>query len=235
MKRDTRNKKSSKTFWNKEYQKGEHLNLSVKPSEDLLKFFRWLSRNEPEAILDKNSLVLDLGCGNGRNLVYMTNQFNIKGVGYDISEEAINQAKKINPSIEWKVRSIAGKIDLPDDSTDIVLDMMSSHFLNEEERNILLEELNRIIKPNGWLFFKSFLREGDLHAKRLLEKNPAQEKGSYIHPRIGVQEHTWTTDEIKDFFGPFFEIRKIEKSHLHMLRGKAFKRRTVTVYLQKKY
>lgn len=235
MKKDPRNKKSSKTFWNKEYQKGEHLNLSVKPSEDLLKFFRWLNRNEPETTLDKNSLILDLGCGNGRNLVYMANQFNIKGVGYDISEEAINQAKKINPFIEWKVRSIADKIDLPDESTDIVLDMMSSHFLNEKERNFLLEELNRIIKPSGWLFFKSFLREGDLHAKRLLDKNPAQEKGSYIHPRIGVQEHTWTTDEIKKFFSPYFEIRKIEKSHLHMLRGKAFKRRTVTVYLQRKY
>ncbi len=236
MKKTFKNKKGgSKKFWNKEYKKGEHLALSTKPSEDLLKFFRWLDRNEPDTTLDKNFLVLDLGCGNGRNLIYMIKQFGVKGVGYDISEEAIAQAEKAEPSAKWEARSIVGEIDLPNESTDMILDMMSSHFLNEKERVDLLKELNRIMKPNAWLFFKTFLREGDLHAKKLLYKNPGEEKGSYIHPKIGVQEHTWTTREIEEFFSPYFEIRKIEKSHLHMLKGKAFKRRTVTVYLQRKY
>lgn len=229
-------KKGGKNFWNREYQKGEHLALSINPSEDLLKFFRWLQRRNPE-LLPPKPFVLDLGCGNGRNLIYLAKEYGIKGIGYDISAEAIAQARKNSKDLplEWKERSIAGSLDLPDQSVDMVLDMMASHFLNTEERMLLRDELVRIMKLGGWIFFKTFLLEEDLHAKRLLRENPSGEKGSYIHPQIGVQEHVWTIQEIEDFFSPYFDIHKIEKSHKHILHGKAHKRRSVTVYLERKW
>ena len=84
------------TFWDKEYKDSDHLALSTNPSEDLMKFCRFLERDEDFQILNPGDSVLDLGCGNGRNLIYLSNNFGMRGIGYDISTEAIIQAKKLS-------------------------------------------------------------------------------------------------------------------------------------------
>jgi ubiquinone/menaquinone biosynthesis C-methylase UbiE len=113
--------------------------------------------------------------------------------------------------------------------------MMSSHFLNEADRLTLRNEIVRILKPGGWMFFKSFLADEDLHVKRLLKEHAGEEKNTYIHPRMKVAEHVWSLDELKEFWGDTFEITKIEKSFKHVLRGKAWKRRTVSVHMRKSW
>lgn len=224
-------------FWNREYRSGEHLALSDEPSEDLEKFCRWLERNHGRAYLNVTARVLDLGCGNGRNLVFLAKTYGMRGVGYDISSEAIAQAKRasLDLPVEYAVRAIQGVIDLPDASVDIVLDMMTSHFLDRAEREHLRGEVLRVLKPGGWFFFKTFLADQDLHAKRLLKEHPSGEAGTYIHPKLGVREHVVTEDELYEFFGDAFEVFKVERSHKHMSRGKAFKRRTVAAYLRKNF
>jgi SAM-dependent methyltransferase len=253
-------------FWNKEYKKPTHLALSTEPSEDLEKFTRWLERNYGRSVLNQTTMVLDLGCGNGRNLVYLAKNFGCHGVGYDSSSEAIAQAhiaarsffqalgkasqpkaflgssEKIPRTLEkspvaplkFEVRSIKEPISLPDNSVNVVLDMMSSHILKDEERKKFRDEIVRVLKPSGWLLFKTFLLEEDDHAKRLLREHPADESNSYIHPKFGHYEHVWVVPEIEQFFGQDFEISKIEKSHKHRSHGHAFRRRTMTVYLEKK-
>ncbi|MBI5005297.1 MAG: class I SAM-dependent methyltransferase [Candidatus Lloydbacteria bacterium] len=179
--------------------------------------------------------VADLGTGNGRNLIYLAETFGMKGAGFDISREAIEQAKIAGKDLplEFFVRSIAEPIPLPDDSQDIVLDMMTSHFLNSPERTRLLSEIARILKPGGFLFFKTFLLDEDIHAARLLREYPAPESGSYIHPEIGKAEHVFTEDEIITLLSPYFTIRKITKSHRHKIKGRAAKRRSISVYAEK--
>ncbi len=264
-------------FWNKEYKSPKHLALSEQPAEDLEKFSRWLARaweKEPQAILgiDANSFVVDMGCGNGRNLAYLAKTFGCRGIGFDVSGEAIRQARmvaekvdaeiaeeeggeggkrndkrgeksgdkkhsdKVSSLLTFEARSIEGTFpEIADESVDLVLDMMSSHFLNEKQRIVFRDEVARILKPGGWLFFKTFCADGDLHTKRLLRDNPSEEAGSYIHPKFGMAEHVWTEEEIEGFFGEQFEVKKAEKSHRHILNGRAFKRRTITAYLERKW
>lgn len=234
-------------FWNKEYKTSEHLALSDEPAEDLEKFCRWVERNYGRRFLNVTARALDLGCGNGRNLVFLAKTYGMRGVGYDISSEAVAQARRGSRllmkeggqagelPIIYTTRPIEGAIDLPDNSVDIVLDMMTSHFLREKERETLRGEILRVLKPGGWLFFKSFLAEKDLHVRRLLKEHPADEKDSYVHPKLGVYEHVWTEESLREFFGHHFEIHKIERSHKHLLRGRAWKRRTITAYLQKPF
>ncbi len=231
-----RNKGRGGAFWNKEYKNKEHIVLSSNPSEDLVKFTRWLSRQHGGKYLNKTISILDLGCGNGRNLIYLAQQFGCHGVGFDISHEATAQATRLSNDLplEYETRTIAGPIPLPDQSQTIVLDMMTSHFLKEAERKILIGEIARLLRPDGWLFFKTFLRDEDQHAERLLRENPAGEEGSYIHPIIGVSEHVFTEKEIYDFLGEYFIIHKTSKSHRHTRHGKAWKRRSISVYAQKK-
>jgi len=74
-----------------------------------------------------------------------------------------------------------------------------------------------------------------MHVRRLLKENPADEKDAYIHPELGVYEHVWTEISLHEFFAPYFNIHKIERSHKHIKEGKANKRRTVTTYLEKPF
>lgn len=210
--------------------------ISTEPSGDLEKFTRWQERNYGREFLNPQTFVLDLGCGNGRNLIFLARDFGCRGVGYDISSEAIKRARSAAGSalLDFQVRQLNEKIPLADASASLVLDMMSSHVLKQKEREQLRDEIWRVLRPGGWLFLKSFLLEEDLHAKRMLRESPAEESHSYIHPTFKHFEHVWTINELEDFFTTQFEIHKIEKSHKHMSHGRAFRRRTVTLYLQKR-
>jgi ubiquinone/menaquinone biosynthesis C-methylase UbiE len=226
-------------FWDNEYKTSEHLSLSTEPAEDLEKFTRWLDRNHEVITLSDGETVLDLGSGNGRNIIYLAKNFPIKGVGYDISgtatKQATERARSEHIDVEFITRSIAGKIDLADESCTLVLDMMTSHYLNQSERLLLRDEVFRVLKPGGFYFLKSFLLEGDLHVKRLFNNFPGKEKNSYIHPKIGVEEHVLSLSEIEECYESVFWLKRLYKSHKHMTQGRAFRRRTVALYFQKPF
>ena len=230
--------KKKKEFWDSEYSRPAHLALSDEPAEDLEKFTRFLERNYGKKFLNVTAQALDMGCGNGRNLIYLAKEFGMRGIGYDISKKAIEQAQSAakDSPIKFFVESLTKPIPLPDVSITIALDMMSSHVLKKAERESLRTEVLRILKPQGWLFFKSFLLEEDAHAKRLLRENPGPEAGMYIHPEIGTAEYVWTEEALREFFEPYFTLHKLEKSHKHLhADGSPWKRRTITAYLQKEY
>lgn len=245
--------------------------MSDEAASDLLTFEKWVTRNAEWFPFPKGALVLDVGCGNGRNIVPLCREYDMKGIGLDISGTAIEQARKaaeiaetdhpdwegnIVPGkkvdIEFKVQSAGEPFTfLEDQSVDVVLDMMTSHYLRKAEREAYVKELARVMKPYAWLFFKTFIVEGDLHIKRLLKEHPDKgevihdekgniignippEENSYIHPKIGVVEHVFEEQEIVELYAPYFKIHKLIKSYKHIKDGKAFKRRTVSVYMERK-
>ena len=223
-------------FWNKEYKSSGHLKLSKEPGEDFLKGIRYIERHTGREYLNPVSTALDLGCGNGRHAVYLAEVYGMHGIGYDISEEAINLARaaSLQLPLKYEARTIEGNFDkIKDGSIALVVDLMTSHFLKAKDREHLRSEILRVLKPGGWLIFKSFLADEDLHTKRLLRDHPADEPGAYIHPEFGMYEYVWSEEALREFFEPYLTLHKIEKSHRHIIRGKAGKRRTVTAYLQK--
>ncbi len=257
----------TKEFWNKEYKDPQHLTMSKEPASDLLDFVKWAKRNAEWPAFPKHGTIVDIGCGNGRNLVPLCLEFNMNGLGTDISDVALSQAKnmiaetraeleaegiKSNPGlkIEFKRQGAEEPIDMPDQSVDVVFDMMVSHQLPKADREALAREIARLVKPYGWLFFKTFILDGDINARRMIEehtitneailKNPKladedgkPEKNSYIHPHTRGMEHVYSEDEIIELFSPFFKIFKMKKSYKHVLDGKPHKRRTVSVYMER--
>jgi ubiquinone/menaquinone biosynthesis C-methylase UbiE len=234
------NEKRLKEFWNKEYADPEYLALSDEPSMDLQKFCKWLEAEYGDDFFKQKLTVLDAGCGNGRNLLWMNGAYRVSGKGFDISEEAIAQAtKKANEAkwgnkISFAVRSLAQSIDMPDESVDIVIDLMASHFLRDEEREKFIAEITRVLKPGGFICFKSFYAEGDKHAKKLIEQESAGEKNAYIHPKMKVYEYVWSDEALLESFGKNFIMHEKLPSHKHNIRGKPNKRRSVTCYFEKK-
>lgn len=241
MARHVKNQKSKRhgtSFWDQEYTKGGHLAMSVSVSGDLEKFTRWLERETKRSVLNPTSSVADFGCGNGRNLLFLAGSYGMHGYGCDSSSAAIKEARKLaeqeGVNLTYEVRSMAGlHPGIADNSQMMTLDMMSSHFLKKDERTILRDEIYRTLKPGGYFFMKTFLKDGDLHTKRLLKESPGPEDGMYIHPVIGVPEYVYSEEELIDFLGEKFIIHKTYASHKHKSKGKAFKRRTISIYAQK--
>ncbi len=232
--RKQKRKNHGVNFWDQEYTEGGHLKLSDGASDDLKKFTRWLIRQTKFEQLNPTASVFDVGCGNGRNLIYLAEEFGMHGAGYDTSGAAIKLAKMAGTeyNLTFQTRSIAGDIHVPDNSQTLVLDMMASHFLNTAERTHLRNEAFRILKPGGWLFMKTFLRDGDLHSARLLKEFPTKEDGTYVHPVMGVPEHVYFEKELMDFLEEKFVVHKIYRSHKHIANGKARKRRTISIYAE---
>lgn len=233
--RKKKRKQHGETFWDTEYKNPTHLKLSTRQSEDLEKFTRWVIRRKREDVFGPKASVLDVGCGNGRNLIYMNQTFRNPGIGYDISKAAISQAAAASRKmpIKYVARSIVGPLEVEEKSQAIVLDMMTSHFLNKEERLLLRDEIFNALEPGGLLFMKTFLKDGDLHTKRLIEEDPGKEEGSYIHPIMGVAEYVYGEEELVNFLTEKFVIHKIYRSHKHSFRGQARKRRTITIYAER--
>lgn len=235
--RKQKRKAHGTTFWDLEYKNADHLKLSTDHSEDLEKFTRYVIRAKRGDVLGVGQSVLDVGCGNGRNLIYLAREFSLRGIGYDISTSAIDIAIGASRGFDltYTARSIAGALDVPDNSQSLVLDMMTSHFLSKAERTFLRDEIHRVLVPGGFMFMKTFLADGDLHTRRLLIENPGTEQGAYVHPVIGVDEYVYHEDELVDFLKEKFIVHKIYKSHRHVLKGRARKRRTVSIYVEKDY
>ena len=230
------NFKSNKAFWDKEYSQSKNFSLSDSPAEDLLKFARYLERNYGRQFLNPTANILDLGCGNGRNLIHLSKEYGSRGIGCDISEVAIKQAKERAGGLPLKffVAGLAEKFEMPDNSFDIVLDMMASHYLKTGERKTLISEIARVLKPDGWFLYKTFLLESDANAERMIKENPADEPNSYIHPTIGSFEHVSEEKEIRELYEPYFDIEKVEKTGKFSIHGRAGKRRSIIVYMRKK-
>lgn len=226
------------TFWDTEYTNPQHLKLSENVSEDLAKFTRWLGRNDESAhLLTAGNSVVDAGCGNGRNLIFLAREFGLKGFGVDISSAAIAQAKKLSTDlpINYVVGSAGDPLAVPDESQALVLDMMTSHFLERAGREQLRDELFRVLTPGGYIFMKTFLKDEDLHTARLLKDFPSAEEGAYIHPVMGVAEYVYSEEELVAFLSEKFIVRKIYRSHKHAFHGQARKRRTISIYAEKDY
>ncbi len=48
-----------------------------------------------------------------------------------------------------------------------------------------------------------------------------------------MYEYVWSEEKVREFFESYFTLHKFDKSHRHIIRGKAGKRRTFTAYFQK--
>ena len=229
--RKQKKKRHGTNFWDREYKQPDHLALSTEPGEDLVKFTRFLHRHHPE-LLSQDRHVVDLGCGNGRHLKYLVDTYGLTGTGFDTSQTAIKQAAELCDADRTtvQVRSIAEPLPVPDQSADLVLDMMTSHFLLEKARSLLHEEILRVLRPDGFLLIKTFLRDEDLHSARLLHDYPGPEPNTYIHPVMGVPEHVYSEAELREILEPNFILDRVYRSHNHRFRGKARKRRTITIY-----
>jgi ubiquinone/menaquinone biosynthesis C-methylase UbiE len=163
--------------------------------------------------IEPGSNLLDLGCGNGR-VIDILKSIKIEYTGLDISEELIKLAQKKYPRRKFVVGDL---LDTPfgDNEFDYALSLATLHHIPSEELRLrALEEIRRILKPNGtalitvWYFWDDpkFKKQVDEESSRRTSGKSKLDYGDFLKPwrdskrNILVERyfHAWEKTEMKD-------------------------------------
>jgi SAM-dependent methyltransferase len=111
-----------------------------------------LDATRPYMSLDRNSRVLDFGCGCGRALVYIQDAVQCEMIGSDIDGEAISWCKDNLAEFGTFVRNGAlPPLPLADAAVDFVYSISVFTHLPEKMQFQWLQELRRVVRPGGLL------------------------------------------------------------------------------------
>lgn len=179
--------------------------------------FTWLWTDNFINSLNKNSYILDIGSGNGRNTKYNEHQI----IGLDISIEQLKVGKycKENKNQLTKefIQSNMVKIPFKNQIFDSILSIASFHHLSTiKERINCLEEMKRILKIDGKILLSVWSINQPLKTKRKFDKygdinvnwntNRKDINGNYII--IPRYYYIFKLDEIKKLLEQYFTIDK---------------------------
>jgi|TARA_B110000259_G_scaffold188436_2_gene247403 SAM-dependent methyltransferase len=107
-----------------------------------------------------NNLILDLGCGNGRNMVHN----NIKFIGIDNCDKFINICK--GKGLEVYNSNIT-RINLKSELADGIICIAVFHHLSTVEHRIeALKEMKRLVKPGGKILISVWSINQPANSKR---------------------------------------------------------------------
>jgi len=220
--------------WEREYNNPKFLTKDSKPQSDTVKFAKFLRKN---GIDFENSRLVDLGSGTGRN----GNFFAEKGCevfGIELSKTATDiandRAKQSNLNAVYVQGDMGEKLPYNSEYFDIAIDVMSSNSLSSESRDIFVNEIYRILKPNGFVFIKALCKDGDTNAKELIKRFPGGEVDTYIMPETEIVERVFSEKDFKETYAKKFKILNLEKKTNYFKMGdRNYKRNYWIYYMQK--
>lgn len=139
-------------WWNHFYsnrEKGVPFFLDV-PDENLVDYL--------ERGIVQPKRVLELGCGNGRNAVYLTSK-GCDVIAVDLSQEAINWGREIAKKRGMQVQFICDSIfdiSIAEEGYDFIYDAGCFHHILPHRRFTYLELIKKALKPGGYLGMTCF-------------------------------------------------------------------------------
>lgn len=143
--------------WDEAYRSGEYLKSwdYSHPSQELVATV--IALNLPKA-----SVALDLGCGGGREAIFLS-QCGYRVYGIDFSEQALKVAKRraaaAGVSVEWRQADVRD-LPLEDGSVDFVNDRGCFHLIPSRDRSTVARELARVMKSGAHLLLRGSSRVG---------------------------------------------------------------------------
>ncbi|MFX1553996.1 MAG: class I SAM-dependent methyltransferase [Promethearchaeota archaeon] len=167
--------------------------------------------------------VLDLGCGTGRHLIYLSKK-GFEVYGMDASPKALEIAKKWlteeNENIELKLHRMEHKFPYKSEFFDAIISIQVIHHNLMKNIILTIKEIYIILKSKGIIYI-TFPRLGG-GAKIDNWELKKIEKGTYIPqagPEKGLPHHFFTLEEINDLFSSFnlLEIYEDPTNHRAIL------------------
>ena len=142
---------NNKPFWEKAYQETDKTFDGGKPSEDIIDLVKYLPQN---------SSVLDIGCGDGRNSIFLA-KMGHKVTAINISQSGVNKLKQKANDLNFKINtkvmdanSFEFKIEY-----ELVIAYGVLHLIQHEKRKELLTKIKKYTKLNGYNIILVFTNE----------------------------------------------------------------------------
>lgn len=175
--------------WNKVYRNGSEMLpwTNVAFSGGVKKYL---------SSLNKDELLLIPGCGTGETVKNLSGQGFSKIVGTDISEEAINRARKSLPQLTFKVTPTENLRDEKSLSSSNVLDWLNLHQIAPESLEQYLSSLAKVATSLciTWIFHegkeksKSYVHEGEIYFHNPVDVSSSLSiKGFRLQDQSGFQ------------------------------------------------
>lgn len=207
-----------------EYYWGHHIHLGFYPDgtannkdfrqakqEMTFKLFEWahIITNRDINNINGNSL-LDAGCGFGGSIISITNKYKLgKSIGVTLSDYQVDRAREIlissnisnKDNINFKVADATNMSSFIDnESIDIIWSLeMEPHI---PDKNIMINEFLRILKPNGLLILGCWnIRDHDTNELNENEKKLVKSLISeWSHPNF------WSINKYKSIFSEHDDV-----------------------------
>jgi SAM-dependent methyltransferase len=221
--------------WEREYRNPKLVTKKEEPQADTLRFLKFLKKEQRLNI--ENLIVLDLGCGTGRNANYLAKLGN-RVIGIEISNTALalakSRARESGVLVDYSLGDIGEPYKIESASVNIALDVTSSNSLDERGREVYLKEVSRVLKNGGYFFVKALAKDGNKNVKNLLKQSPGLEPDTYIIKEIGLTERVFSRDDFIKMYSKFFKILKLDKkTNYSTFSNQVYKRDYFIAYLQK--
>lgn len=136
---------------------------------------RFLKKN---FITGESYNILDFGCGSGRNIIAMADMgFNIYAIDYNIAclEMTRQKMEKMNYNKVTYIQNKGIEVNLPENFLDCIVVWGTLFAFREEERNLLIKNLYRVLKPGGL-----FLADYHTIEDSMYKKGKEIEKDVYV-------------------------------------------------------
>jgi len=185
--------------WDDEYAGNRKIWGDV-PSELAIIMVDYLRKNN----LEKRRLViLDIGCGYGRDEIYLSKYLNCHIRAIDSSQKAISAAQNTASSLKNVDFAVCNFTELAEDKYDVVFISNLYHSIRERERKALRDKLKNLLRPDSMLFLNALsVNDPEEYGKgAAVENEPHSFQGKkYLH--------FCTAEELHDDFD-FLRMREL--------------------------
>lgn len=135
---------SQKDYWNEQYQK-------LIPGMPI--YDQWLDKYQGLLEKTKNTSILDLGCGQGNNSLYLIER-GYQVIACDFSEVAISRVKQFLPQAKTMVLNMLDGLPFGSESTHIVIADLSLHYFSWNDTKAIVKDIYRTLIDGGNLLLR---------------------------------------------------------------------------------
>ena len=187
-----------------------HKEFSKNPN-NIMKYDDWL--DEFKDIIDNvNSEIIDLGCGvTGNNTLYLLEN-NKKVLSCDFAEEALNVIQKHISNAKTICFDMAETFPFSDNYTQLIIADLSIHYFLKEVTENIINEIKRVLKPNGYLIFR-VNSTNSTEYKKLQEQGKEKIEDKFFFSK-GIKKRFFDENDLKEFFKDW-EIEYMKESNMN--------------------
>lgn len=195
--------------WNEIFRrKGK---VFVQPHEAMPHIVRFLKRQAA-------TRVLDLGCGNGRHMVYLA-RHGFQVFGLDSSPEALALTRdwlaEEGLAADMRLQSMTEPLPYPTESFDAVISIQVIHHAALATIREIVGEVGRVLKRQGFVCVTVSTPKAKPRWRHAIETEP----GTYLPlegREHGLLHHQFTLDELRELFAAFdvLDVRRDATHHL---------------------